>query len=166
MPFLCVVLYIVDTVIIDALGSFYYADKYNSDRITKLGQAPIEFVLFDAVRKLLSTKRVVVYVSKCALFESKKLQIPWPFKDAGVPDCPQDFMPDAWRRIVTHVVLLYHIEPRDKTEQEHTSYRGIVVMSNVNAMLRGQRVLHIQAASILNISDDDVSCKSDQTHVV
>lgn len=156
----------MDTVIVDALGSFHYVDKYESEQLSKKGELPIDIMLVDATRQLLATNKVAVFVSKCALFESERLAVAWPFRNAGVPECPRDIMPEAWKRIVSHVLLLYYIETADDATCDHISRRGVVAMAYGQTNHAGSRQLNVHSASVMHIMTGVVACQIDQTTTV
>lgn len=158
----------IDTLIIDALGINHYIDKFDAERASAAKQVTVEIRFIQAIQTLLSTHKVTVYVSKCALFEESKLTVSWPFPEAGVPYCPQDIMQPAWKNLVSHVVLLYPIDSDndDARGQHPVTRRGIVSMVYKKGQHSTSRQLQVNAASVLNISDTDVLCERNKTFVV
>lgn len=157
-------------IIIDALGIFHYKDKYDSDLLIKSGELlSIEIKITNAIKQILLTRTVVIYTSKCSLYDGEKLGnliIKWPFKNAGIPDIPKDIMPEAWNRLVTHIILLYDIQNTVNNDQ-CSSKKGIVCMSfQQHGNNKNKRLLCVCSASVLNICKDDVICDLNHTHIV
>lgn len=153
----------INTIIIDSLGSFHYIDKYCNDALFKHGELPREIMLTDNIKQLLSLKSCVVYVSRCAIFEMEKLNVQWPFKNAGIPSIPKQFMPEVWTKIVTHVILLYDIHDKQLNLLDLTKM-GMLCMWYQD--LGKRRQLSVLSASVLQISSADVTCDPDQTYVL
>lgn len=158
--------------VIDALGSFYYFDKFDADHRADMSEPPVDLQLLKAVRGLQATGRVTMYITKCALFESEKLTATWPkdasFSAAELPNIPRDIMPKVWQTVTTHVILLYHVanEPGtidvpgtlDSSGGTYVTRRGMIAMAFLQANRAGSRQLTIYATSILQIGDEDIVC--------
>lgn len=191
-------------VIIDALGFTYYRDKYDSDARMRRNELPIDLTLAQAMARLLAIttsaacqtqnndycNKVVVFCSKCGLFDSHKVDVvQWPFQRAGIPEMPGEFMPEAWKRLVSHVIVLYHIEDdradivaenvgmhsiSHSNNGEETSSRGCrrgalcvyYATASGSAKKCGQRRLYVGAASVLRIADGEVGLEDSQTVIV
>ncbi|CDF32253.1 unnamed protein product [Chondrus crispus] len=162
---------IVRNVIIDALGTFHYLDKFQistSDVREKApGSGTNEFVLVNVLRELLKSQKVIVFASKSALFEEEALGVKWPFSQAGIPSIPREFMPSSWRSISLHTVLLYFTadgrsaEAHERIDQR----RGIV------SLLRNEdnsfiREMTVTAASTIRIDSDGILENENDIHVV
>lgn len=157
----------VDLIVIDALGTFFYVDKLDVERATATKDLTVEIRFIQVVRQLLEGKRVAVYVSKCALFDETKLCVKWPFPKAGVPNCPQDIMQPAWKSIVSHAVLVYCMETAlADSVDELVTRRAVLFMEYGNPHRGGVQQLHVCAASVMRISDRDVTCEETSTCVV
>lgn len=207
----------VACVIIDALGSTYYRDKYDSDARMRRNELPIDMTLAHSMARLLaittttttmsptvgqSQKRnycnkVVVFCSKCGLFDSHKVDVvKWPFQRAGIPEMPGEFMPDAWKRLVSHVIVLYHIDDEGGTDDNNKTqnvggdggdgdgdgdggqrgggcrrgalcvYYAATGSGSGGGKNSGQRRLYVGGASVLRIASDDVGLDDAQTVIV
>lgn len=158
--------------VIDALGSFYYFDKFDADHRAAMSEPPADLQLLKAVRGLQATGHVATYITKCALFESEKLAATWP-KDASfsapeLPSIPRDIMPKVWQTVTTHVILLYHVANEPETIDVPGTFassgstsvtrRGMIAMAFVQANRTGSRQLTIYSTSVLQISDGDIVC--------
>lgn len=169
----------VSAVVIDALGSFYYFDKFDADRRADIGEPPVDLQLVKAMKALQATGRVTTYVTKCALFESEKLTATWPkgasFSPEGLPNIPRDIMPKVWQTVVSHVILLYHVasepgtadmpdsvvskETDGASKETHVVHRGLIAMAFVQANRSSLRQLQVYAASVLQIGGEDIVCQ-------
>lgn len=165
--------------VIEALGSFHYFDKFDGDRKTTTGESQTEVQVIKVIKDLQATGHVTTFVTKCALFESEKLTATWP-KDASfstmeLPGIPRDIMPKAWQTVLSHVILLYHVANEHATkgndgsvcsqrieggaENNDVGQRGIIAMAFVQPNRTGPRRLTAYAASTLRIKDNDVVCQ-------
>lgn len=160
----------MNTVIIDALGSFHYLDKFQlslSDAKEKaLGSGNDEFVLVNVLRELLKSHRVIVFASKCAIFEEEAIPAKWPFAQAGIPSIPAEFMPSSWRSISLHSVLLYFTaDNRSETTCEmREQRRGILSLVRLEDST-SSREMTITAASTIYIEDTGIVEKNCDIHV-
>lgn len=197
---------LIRCVIIDALGFTYYRDKYDSDARMRRNELSIDLTLAQAMARLLAIttpaacqpqnnnycNKVVVFCSKCGLFDSRKVDVvQWPFQRAGIPEMPGEFMPEAWKRLVSHVIVLYHIDddrPDNNAEnvgvhsnsnsnggggeRSHGCRRGVLCLYYATASgggigkKSGQRRLCVGAASVLRIADDEVGLEDGETVIV
>lgn len=156
----------ISCIIIDALGISYYHDKFVSETRMRNGDLPIDITLTQLVRQVFAASdQLVLYCSKCAIFDADKLSVvEWPFKSAGIPLIPRDFMPEAWVRLVSHVILLYHID-YSANENDQCCHRGALALYyRQDQVQKNQRKLSVGAASVIRISDTNV--EDTQTHVV
>lgn len=156
--------------IIDALGTFHYLDKFQATIADGKEKAPgagsDEFVLVNILRELLQSQRVTVFVSKCALFEEESLPIKWPFSQAGIPLIPKEFMPSSWSSLVLHTVLVYY------TKAEHAEngtqpwdHRGVVALVRKEGS-NFARDVYVTAASTITIDDNGISELEENLHAV
>lgn len=152
------------TVVIDALGSFHYTDKYEAGTGEERGNISADFSLIEALKVLLALRKVTIYVSKCALFNEERLSIKWPFPDAGIPKCPLDIMPAVWKSIVAHVVLVYHIKNGSGEQSSTFSQRAVVSMIYRDGP-NASRQLIVCAASTMTICEEGVIIPTDSLHV-
>ncbi|CAN8076850.1 unnamed protein product [Agarophyton chilense] len=151
----------VNTVVIDSLGSFHYIDKYAFEKRathTQVTKQSHELVLCKVLEMLLSTRKVAVFVSKSCLFDETKLDVSWPFPHAGEPSIPRDFMPDLWKKITTHMVLMYHIEISKDTEGD--CKRGIIAMKRTEPLRPLIRKAVVTAAAVAVIDDEGIRVES------
>lgn len=143
--------------IIDSLGSFHYLDKYEFDRGLRDSspmKQSIELVLARVLEPILSLKKVVVYVSKSCLYDEVKLDIPWPFPRAGVPCIPKEFMPDSWKNLTSHIILMYHAESCTVSDYHIGARRGIVAMQYKIPQKSPIRKPVVVSASLATINND------------
>lgn len=159
LPWLFV--YLVDTVVIDALGSFHYLDKFEMEEVkdrTK-GQVPSEskeLVLAKVVRDILQLCKVTIFVSKCSLYDEEALPCLWPFPAAGVPRMPRDFMPALWSSIVSHVLLVYSVKGNAATEESCTR-RGVVSLTVTHSEGKGSlRKLTVRVGTTMVYNDKGI----------
>lgn len=148
--------------IIDSLGSFHYMDKYEFDsglRDSSTMKQSIELVLARVLEPILSLRKVVVYVSKSCLFDEVKLDIPWPFPRAGVPSMPKDFMPDLWKNLTSHIILMYHIESTS-SDYNNGARRGVVAMYYKDPQKNLIRKPVVGSASLATINNDGLFFES------
>lgn len=160
----------VSTVIIDALGTFHYLDKFQATITDGKEKAPgagtDEFVLVNVLRELLQSQRVTVFVSKCALFEEEYLPTKWPFNQAGIPSIPKEFMPSSWSSLVLHTVLVYYTKP-EHTEKgsQLGEYRGVVALVRKEGS-NFSRDMSVTAASTITIDGNGISEREEDLHAV
>ncbi|KAI0564485.1 DNA repair protein XRCC2 [Gracilaria domingensis] len=150
----------VKAVVIDSLGSFHYVDKYifdNSVTGTSVRTQSHELVLSKVLANLLSLQKVAVFASKSCLFDETKLDVAWPFPQAGVPMIPKEFMPDSWKSLITHMVLMYHIETQ--SDGRNSSRRGLIAMRHPESRSAGRRAV-VSAAAVASIDNDGVVIES------
>lgn len=156
--------------IIDALGTFHYLDKFQATLTDGKEKAPgagtDEFVLVNILRELLNSQKVTVFVSKCALFEEELLPTKWPFSQAGSPSIPKEFMPSSWSSLVLHILLVYF------TKSEHgdsgsqiEERRGIVALVRKEGSTFS-RDMSVSAASTITIDNNGISESEEDLHVV
>lgn len=153
--------------IIDALGMDHYIDKFHATREPNSSNATWSFtndqiVLVNVLRRLLTRRRVTVYVSKCALYGEVPLHVRWPFSKAGVPRVPQEFMPEVWKSAVSFTVLLYFLAQSE--EGEGGDRRGIVVVRRGRVDTRREGV--VSAAGVLEIGITGVVEVEECVHIV
>lgn len=94
-------------------------------------------------------------MSKCALFDEERLQVPWPFPQAGIPMIPRDFMPGLWKSTVSHALLMYHIRA-DGIRRTTSTCRGVVSLAYKEGS-NSFRPPSVCAATTLLIDDRGIS---------
>lgn len=148
----------VRMIIIDSLGSLHYVDKCEFENSVGQSHTPAqshELVLTNVIGHILSLRKVVVVVSKCSLFDETRLHVEWPFRNSKAPLVPADFMPSTWASLVTHTVVMYHLES-DGSQDDRCSRRGMVVLATKEGHRGAGRKQVVCAAAVAVIGGDDV----------